>query len=54
MEEIMETSGQAILAAMAASAILAIAGFLFFNMNGGDGVITLAEYMYAALNSILP
>lgn len=54
MEEIMETSGQAILAALAASAIIAIAYFLFFNMNDGDGVITLAEYMYTALNSILP
>lgn len=54
MEDIFETAGQALLAAGVAFALLSIIMFLFFSMNGSDGVTTVAELVYAALNSILP
>lgn len=50
MEEIMETSGQAILAAMSAVTIIGVTGFLVFTTTGS----TLGSFVFTALNSLLP
>lgn len=55
MDEIFETIGPAILSAMGAAALIGIATFLLFNKGTpGSGVVTLYDYMFAVLDSIIP
>ena len=54
MEEILEIGGQGLLAALAAVALIGITTFLLSNTNGNDGIITLGEYMFQTLDSLLP
>lgn len=51
MEEIFETLGQAILAALGAAGILAITGWLFFGLDGKGG--PLGIYILKALGSAI-
>lgn len=50
MEEILETAGQAILAAMSATVIIGITAALVFMVNGP----TLGSFLFTALDSLLP
>lgn len=54
MDEILELGGQGLLAALAAVAIIGLTTFLLFNINGNDGIVTLGEYMFQTLDSLLP
>lgn len=54
MDEIMDTIGPALLSALGAAALIGIALFLLFDTNPSDGIVTLGEYMFAMLDSILP
>lgn len=54
MEEILENGGQGLLAALAAVALIGITTFLLFNTDFNDGVLTLGEYMFLTLDSLLP
>lgn len=54
MEEIMETAGQAFLACFAAITIIAICTTLLFQINWSDDVLTVGEYIFLTLDSLLP
>lgn len=60
MEEIMETAGQAFLACFATITIIGICTWLLFNINWhdnpitGENILTVGEYIFLTLDSLLP
>lgn len=52
MDELFEHSGQAFLAAVATTAIIAIATFILFQVD--TPVMTLGKFVFETLDSLLP